>query len=215
MKGQIEGVVSYPTGLINWFFFVTVILVAYSLLLHAGNRRWTGKISQQVEINSQISIALKVAPQKPENKKKPLKLNIKKSRRFQKMIDQAGSRYEVDPDLIRAVIMVESGYNPNAVSNKGARGLMQLMPRTAEAMGVKDSFNPEHNIDGGVRYLKKLLNRFDGNVELALAAYNAGSRKVRKYKGVPPYKATRLYIQKVGEYFLFYKNYKRNGLNKV
>ena len=151
----------------------------------------------------------------PEIRKKPLKLNLKKSKKFQIMIDQAAVRHMVDPDLIRAVIMAESGYNPKAVSNRGARGLMQLMPRTAKAMGVEYSFNPEHNIDGGVRYLKKLLKRYDGNVELALAAYNAGIRRVNEHQGVPPYKATRMYIQKVKEYYLFYKTYFAANRNRA
>ncbi len=113
---------------------------------------------------------------------------------------RASEEYEVEPALIRAVIMVESSYNPRAVSNRGAKGLMQLMPITAKWLGVEDAFNPELNIDGGVRYLKQLLDRFDGNVELALAAYNAGSRYVLKYNGVPPFRATRIYIKKVLRY---------------
>ena len=116
------------------------------------------------------------------------------------IIRKAAKRYQVDPALIRAIIMAESSYNPKAVSKKGAIGLMQLMPRTAEALGVEDSFNPEHNINAGVKYFKQLLNQFNGDVKLALAAYNAGSRKVREYKGIPPFKATQHYIKKVFEY---------------
>jgi soluble lytic murein transglycosylase-like protein len=116
------------------------------------------------------------------------------------IIRKAAKRYQVDPSLIRAIIMAESSYNPKAVSKKGAMGLMQLMPRTAEALGVEDSFNPEHNINGGVRYFKQLLNQFDGDVKLALAAYNAGSGRVREYNGIPPFKATQYYIKKVFEY---------------
>jgi soluble lytic murein transglycosylase-like protein len=101
--------------------------------------------------------------------------------------------------------MAESGYNPKAISKKGAKGLMQLMPKTAEALGVEDSFNPAHNVDAGVEYFKKLLNRFDGDVTLALAAYNAGSRKVIEYKGVPPFKATEYYIKKVLKYYQVYR----------
>ena len=96
--------------------------------------------------------------------------------------------------------MVESGYNPDAVSDRGAQGLMQLMPTTAQWLGIRDAFNPAMNIDGGVRYFKSLLDRFDGDIELALAAYNAGSRYVHKYGGVPPFKATRIYIKKVLQY---------------
>jgi hypothetical protein len=125
---------------------------------------------------------------------------------FHPIILEAADRYEVDLALIKAIIMVESNYNPNAISRSGARGLMQLMPRTAEALGVGDSFNPKHNINAGVRYFRKLLDQFDGNVKLALAAYNAGSRKVKKYNGIPPFKATHRYIKRVFEYHQYYKN---------
>jgi soluble lytic murein transglycosylase-like protein len=119
---------------------------------------------------------------------------------FYEHIIQAAQAYHVDPALIRAIIMTESSYNPQAVSKRGARGLMQLMPTTAKAMGIKDSFDPALNIDGGVRYLRRLLDRFEGDVRLALAAYNAGSRYVHKYGGVPPFRATRRYIKKVLHY---------------
>jgi soluble lytic murein transglycosylase-like protein len=139
-----------------------------------------------------------VVSQKPpvEKAKHPYKTIIKK----------AAERYEIDPALVKAIIMAESNYNPRAISKMGARGLMQLMPATAEALGVEDCFNPEHNIHAGVRYFRQLLDRFDGNIEFALAAYNAGSRKVRKYNGIPPYRATQIYIEKV---FVYYERYKK------
>ncbi|MER3472495.1 MAG: lytic transglycosylase [Armatimonadota bacterium] len=102
----------------------------------------------------------------------------------------------VDESLVRAVVQAESGGNPNAVSPKGAMGLMQLMPRTAEAMGVSNPFDPEQNLRGGVRLLKGLLNEF-GDVRLALAAYNAGGPAVRQYGGVPPYAETQRFVQRV------------------
>jgi len=122
------------------------------------------------------------------------------------VIKRAATQYQVDPALVRAIIFAESGYNSNAVSKRGAMGLMQLMPSTAKAMGVKDCFDPEHNIYGGVKYFKKLFNQFDGDVKLALAAYNAGSRKVRQFNGVPPFRATEHYIQKVLKYYNIYKS---------
>lgn len=125
-------------------------------------------------------------------------------RPFHHQIIQASQTYQVEEALIKAVIMAESGYNPRAVSHRGAQGLMQLMPATAKWLGVHDSFDPAMNIDGGVRYLRKLLDRFDGDMRLALAAYNAGSRYVRQYGGVPPFRATRAYIKKVMKYRKIY-----------
>ncbi|MDM8525816.1 lytic transglycosylase domain-containing protein [Desulfococcaceae bacterium HSG8] len=124
---------------------------------------------------------------------------------FHPIIVKAASRHQVDPALIKAIIMAESGYDPDAVSKRGARGLMQLMPRTAKELGVKDSFDPEHNINGGVKYFKQLLDKFEGKVRLAVAAYNAGIRKVKKYGGIPPFKATRRYVRKVFKYYQHYK----------
>lgn len=115
-------------------------------------------------------------------------------------VDQTAERYQVDPLLVRSVIAVESNYNPLAVSPKGARGLMQLMPQTARRLAVRDSFNALQNIDGGVRYLKYLLTVFgDEDPRLALAAYNAGEGAVMKHGGVPPYPETRQYVTRVGK----------------
>jgi soluble lytic murein transglycosylase-like protein len=122
------------------------------------------------------------------------------------IVIQAASRHQVDPALIKAIIMAESGYNTRAISKRGAKGLMQLMPATAHALGVEDAFNPKQNISGGVRYFKQLVTQFDGDVKLALAAYNAGSRNVRYYQGIPPFKATRYYIKKVFKYYEIYKD---------
>ena len=124
---------------------------------------------------------------------------------FYPIILEAAGRYHVDPSLVRAIIMAESEYNPRAISRKGAKGLMQLMPKTAKELGVEDIFDPEHNINGGVKYFRQLLDQFDDDVKLALAAYNAGSTRVRKYKGVPPIKETRYYLKKVFRYHDYYK----------
>lgn len=126
-------------------------------------------------------------------------------RLLQPVILEASERYKVDHAMIRAIIMAESSYNLMAISQKGAEGLMQLMPHTARELGVTDSFNPTQNIHAGVRYYKKLLKRFKGNVRLALAAYNAGSRNVREYNGIPPFKATHSYIKKVLHYQRYYQ----------
>lgn len=111
-------------------------------------------------------------------------------------IQEAAHRHGVDARLVNAVIAVESAGNPRAVSSKGAQGLMQLMPATADVLGVRDPFNPRDNIDGGVRHLRGLLDSF-GDLSLALAAYNAGAEPVRSYRGIPPYPETQEYVRKI------------------
>ncbi len=108
-------------------------------------------------------------------------------------------RHGLDPELVIAVVSVESGFKPQAVSPKGAQGLMQLMPKTAESLGVADALDPEQNLDGGVRHLGQLLAQYDGDVERALAAYNAGEGAVHRHHGIPPYRETRAYVKKVLE----------------
>ncbi|HXH83529.1 MAG TPA: lytic transglycosylase domain-containing protein [Candidatus Tectomicrobia bacterium] len=112
-------------------------------------------------------------------------------------IREAASRYDVPEELVAAVITVESQFNPRAVSPKGAKGLMQLMPATATSLGVRDPFDPRDNIHGGVRHLRWLLERFDGNVPVAVAAYNAGEGAVLASGGIPPYRETRQYVKRV------------------
>ena len=137
----------------------------------------------------------------------------KAERLLHPIVIQTASRHRVDPALVKAIIMAESGYNIRAISRCGAKGLMQLMPATARALGVEDAFNPKQNISGGVRYFKQLVTQFDGDIELALAAYNAGSRNVRHYQGIPPFKATRHYIKKVFKYYKIYKAQMANTEN--
>jgi soluble lytic murein transglycosylase-like protein len=117
--------------------------------------------------------------------------------RWGEEIREISDRYGVDSSLVHAVIGAESAFNPWAVSRKGAQGLMQLMPRTASALGVRDSFNPRDNIEGGVRHLRYLMDRYPGNLSLVLAAYNAGEGAVDSYGGIPPYPETQQYVQKI------------------
>jgi soluble lytic murein transglycosylase-like protein len=116
---------------------------------------------------------------------------------FRELIEAASAQYKVDADLIASVIAVESNFEPKAISRRDARGLMQLLPETAARLGVKDIFDPKENIDAGTRYLSDLLKRYDNNLVLALAAYNAGPEKVERFGNVPPYAETISYVRRV------------------
>jgi soluble lytic murein transglycosylase-like protein len=124
---------------------------------------------------------------------------------YEQIISSCAAKYGVKPSLIKAVIHAESGYNPNAVSRKGASGLMQLMPATARSLKVSNNFDPKENVEGGVKYLRFLLDTFRGDVSLAVAAYNAGLNKVAKYGGIPPYSETRSYVNRVLSYMQSYQ----------
>jgi len=124
------------------------------------------------------------------------------------LIAHYAQRFELDESLIKAVIKVESNYDPSVVSSKGAQGLMQLMPETAREIGVKNPFDPSDSIYGGSYYLRKMLDSFDRNLDYALAAYNAGPGAVRKYGGIPPFKETQSYVQRVKYYINHYQNSK-------
>jgi soluble lytic murein transglycosylase-like protein len=123
------------------------------------------------------------------NPKSPVQLN--------EVIHDISDRHHLDPDLVNSVIHAESGFNPRAVSPKGARGLMQLMPQTASNMGVSNAFDPSANVEGGTRYLRELLERYNFDLVKALAAYNAGPERVEQYHGVPPYRETRSYVARI------------------
>lgn len=124
---------------------------------------------------------------------------------FEDVISEAGRQYGISASLLKALIHVESYFNPRAVSKKGALGLMQIMPENLQTLKIADPFDPWENIMGGAHYLKKMLKRFDGNLSLALAAYNAGPTAVEKYRDIPPYPETQAYVKKVMEFFRLYK----------
>ena len=158
-------------------------------------------------INDNRSIVLKPATPKPRatiylpaessltGRSRP-EMNVNRDG-VEKLVREAAERHRVDPALVRAVIETESNWNPAAISRKGAMGLMQLAPETALRLGVNDVFNPHQNVDAGVRYLKGLLERYNGNLDLALAAYNAGEGAVDRAHGVPAFRETRNYVQRV------------------
>ena len=185
---------------IRFFFIFTMILGVSLVSIHNGAK------DAQIVNNTRDIL---------QNADFRSRFRHKKERLFHLIILQEAGRHEIDPALVKAIIMAESGYNPNAISEKGAKGLMQLMPSTAQALGVEDAFNPEQNISGGVRYFKRLVNRFDGDIKLALAAYNAGSKKVRHYQGIPPYKSTHYYIKKVFKYYELYKDQMTEKMKEV
>jgi len=131
---------------------------------------------------------------------------------FQEIIRRYASAYRLEEALVRAVIKAESDYNPRALSTKGAQGLMQLMPETARLMNVRDPWDAEENIRGGSRYLRLMLDQFNGNLDLAIAAYNAGPNAVRRHNGIPPYAETRTYVERVKTYMHHYRKERDNWL---
>ena len=155
-------------------------------------------------LNTQLSEQLSKLTEKPQPNVSEITALTRPSAsrtEIERMIERTAQKHGVDPALIKAIVQQESGFDPKAVSHAGARGLMQLMPDTARGLGIKNSFDPEQNLEGGTRYIKSLLKQYNGNLTLALAAYNAGPGNVAKYGGVPPFKETQGYVKKVTAYY--------------
>ncbi len=131
------------------------------------------------------------------------------SRTYDRLINTTARRYRIDPMLVKAVMHVESAFDPRATSQRGARGLMQLMPETARRYGVRNIYDPAQNVRGAVRYLRYLMRRFNSNTPLVLAAYNAGEDAVVRYRGMPPYSETQSYVQRVLYFFRYYSGQRR------
>lgn len=158
----------------------------------------SNKLENDKEIKPSEVLDEELKPEIKEALNLKSKIDLKtQSANIDELIETFSNKYNIDSDFIKAIIKQESGFNQSATSKKGAMGLMQLMPKTAESLGVLDAYNPSQNIEGGVKYLKSLLDKFDNNRELALAAYNAGPNAVKKYGGIPPYKETQNYVNSI------------------
>ncbi len=175
------------------FYFSTFLLFTFYLLLFTCNA-WAG-IHYYTDEKGQIYATYQEEGLAIETKEDGFDLFIKR----------LAEKHNLDPLLVKAVIKVESNFEVEALSRKGAQGLMQLMPQTARELRVKDVWDPHHNIEGGVKYLRKMFDKFNNNLSLSLAAYNAGPNKVKRYGGVPPYPETQRFVRKVISHYQYYK----------
>lgn len=151
---------------------------------------------EKIEEISPLDEEIKLLEKEAINLKSKIDLKAQ-SEQIEEIVQTFADKYDIDSNFIKAIIKQESGFNANATSKKGAMGLMQLMPKTAESLGVINAYNPWENVEGGVKHLKSLLKTYEGNKELALAAYNAGAGAVKKYGGIPPYKETQNYVSSI------------------
>jgi Rod binding domain-containing protein len=162
------------------------------------------KIKQ--ELQAETVSEIKITTKNDSTAISPSNGSIDRLNKFDEIIDKASKSYNIDKNLIRSVILTESAANPNAMSSANAKGLMQLIDSTAADMDVKNVWNPEENINGGTKYLSKMLKEFDGDLELSLAGYNAGPGNVKKYDGIPPFEETKNYINRVKGYLKYLEN---------
>jgi soluble lytic murein transglycosylase-like protein len=188
----------YNRNILKHFTILVVLTCLGAGCASAQLAFYVDESGRRVYINGETTPAPVV---KASLKSAPSKILPISDPKIEDVIQQMASRHGVDPNLIKAIIKTESNNNPRAVSSKGARGLMQLMPPTARDLGVVNSLDPAQNVDGGVRYLKQLMTQYGGNLELSLAAYNAGPGAVERHGGVPPYRETQAYVKKIGNLY--------------
>jgi soluble lytic murein transglycosylase len=189
-----------PAIKLTFGFVIGVFLILTALPVNADIYRYRDENGKWhfTNINSdrRYKLYLRTFPEKPS-------VFIEK---YGSIIEQASQTFNLESSLIKAVIKAESGFDHEATSEKGAQGLMQLMPETADELAVEDPYNPEENIFGGARYLSSLMGRFNNNLQLALAAYNAGPERVESYNGVPPFTETKEFIKRVLNYLREYQS---------
>ncbi len=195
-----------PANALPSFQLVLIVAIIFTAVLHPMNQE------QELDLGrAHLSTQpYAMEPFRPNAISSSLELR----RKFENIVRAASYRYEIDPYLVLGMIRVESNFDAYARSHKGAKGLMQLMPATARAHRVHNVYDPVQNIYGGVRHLRYLLDRFDGDLELALAAYNAGPSAVNKYNSIPPYRETRNYVRRVMGYYRFYRSSEMTYLGK-
>jgi soluble lytic murein transglycosylase-like protein len=203
--------------------FITVCIVLV-FSLPAGAETYSFTDEDGVVHFTNVPTDKRYQPVDPSGKKKKRKQRTRRAKRSSKVyrprnvtrydeyIKEASNRFNIPVPLIRAVVAVESNFDPTAVSHAGAQGLMQLMPQTAEEMGVDDPFDPRKNILGGTRYLRMLANAFDGDLVLTLAGYNAGHRAVFRHMDIPPFAETQRYVRRVLRLYYHYKKLAKKSL---
>jgi len=193
-SGIVHGYRKYISIVISCTSFIifTVVLPLYADIFIYTDKAGCVHLTN-IPTSSKYRLYLKERPVKPSRSYS--------TDRFDNYIKEASKRYRVAFPLLKAMVKVESDFNPLAVSKMGARGLMQIMPQNFKTLRIKDPFNPRENIMGGACYFKQLLNRFDGKIKLALAAYHAGPNNVDRYKRIPPFKETEDYVRRVMKYY--------------
>jgi soluble lytic murein transglycosylase-like protein len=190
------------SALLAAFAFAATVVAAdpASAAGRVRERRWVddeGVLHIEVKIGPSVESRKKAATVQVETRATGQKQKVREKSDFDLHIVQAAERYQIPHELVRAIIAAESNFDPGAVSRVGARGLMQLMPGTAAELGVTDAYDPRQNVEGGVKYLKRMMDMFGGDLEKAVAAYHAGPGTVQRYGGVPPYDETRNYVRRI------------------